>query len=156
MRCIISKVCQNLISGNWSITWGLTMPCSGTAAWILRLTTWARAEQCCGGLKPLLCSVPLALVVGIFVGWPRVSYTFMCSRFPCLAALWKTRKLVGLTCCHFWINFSTKLCLSSDNKKKFLLGRRHQPQPLVSPEALQHLTPFDIASITEKITICKK
>lgn len=70
----------------------LTTPCSGTAAWTLRLTTWAKAGQCCGGLKPLLGSVPLVLVVGTLADWPRVSYTFMCSLFPCRAALWRTRK----------------------------------------------------------------
>lgn len=93
----------------WTVVWCcLTMPCSGTAAWTLRLTTWANAGQCCGGLKPLLGSVPLALVVGTLTGCPRVSYTFMCSLFPCLAALWETSKVVGLTFCHFWINTSTK------------------------------------------------
>lgn len=107
------KACQNLISGIWGIMTDkgqrnsqfsirtavccvLTMPCSGTAAWTLRLTTWARAGQCCGGLKPLLGSVPLVLVVGTLAGWPRVSYTFMCSLFPCLAALWERSKQVSL------------------------------------------------------------
>jgi len=75
------------------------MPCSGTAACTLRLTTWVRAGQCCGGRKPLLGSAPLDLgaragagrvaagAAGTRVGWPRVSYTFMCRRLPCLAAL---------------------------------------------------------------------
>lgn len=68
------------------------MPCSGTAACTLRLTTCASAGQCCGGLKPLLGSVPLILVVETLAGWPRVSYTFMCSLLPCLAALWLARE----------------------------------------------------------------
>lgn len=70
----------------------LTMPCSGTAAWTLRLTTWAKAGQCWGGLKPLLGSVALVLLVGTLAGWPLVSYTFMCSRLPCLAALCQIKK----------------------------------------------------------------
>lgn len=70
----------------------LTMPCSGTAACTLRLTTWAIAGQCWGGLKPLLGSVALVLLVGTLAGWPRVSYTFMCNRLPCRAALWKISK----------------------------------------------------------------
>lgn len=70
----------------------LTMPCSGTAAWTLRLTTWAKAGQCWGGLKPLLGSVALVLLVGTLAGCPLVSYTFMCSRLPCLAALCQIKK----------------------------------------------------------------
>lgn len=74
----------------------LTMPCSGTAACTLRLTTWAKAGQCWGGLKPLLGSVALVLLVGTLAGWPLVSYTFMCNRLPCLAALWKISKWMSI------------------------------------------------------------
>lgn len=82
------KLCKDKLP---TVYWALTMPCSGTAAWTLRLTTWARAGQCCGGLKPLFGSVALALLVGTRVSWPRVSYKFMSSRFPCLPALWKRK-----------------------------------------------------------------
>lgn len=77
----------------WSI---LTMPCSGTAACTLRLTTWAKAGQCWGGLNPLLGSVALVLLVGTLAGWPLVSYTFMCNRLPCLAALWRISKWMSI------------------------------------------------------------
>lgn len=97
----------------------LTMPCSGTAACTLRLTTCARAGQCCGGLKPLLGSVPLVLVVGTLAGCPRVSYTFMCSLLPCLAALWEEEKR-GVSMLLLW---DQMLCVSPDSLDLLLCAR---------------------------------